>query len=71
MPLYEYRCSACRGHFDRLSTLAERDSARCPKCGSGRVDRVLSRFAVGRSQAREAPASSCGSADCACRTRDA
>lgn len=33
MPLYEYFCEACQIKFDALKSIAERETAQCPKCG--------------------------------------
>lgn len=70
MPIFEYRCSACDERFDRLTSRTERVAVRCPRCDGVRVERLLSAFAVGKSQAPAAPGP-CGSSDCACRTPDA
>ena len=62
MPLFEYTCDGCDHRFEQLVT-AERKPA-CPKCGSRKLTKHLSTFAVstgsGRAAARE-PAGSCGS----------
>ena len=51
MPIYEYRCDACR---KRVSILTLRVSApveeRCEHCGSTRLTRLLSRFAMPKSE---------------------
>jgi putative FmdB family regulatory protein len=49
MPIYEYRCAACR----RRTSLFVRSPAssgrpRCEHCGSSKMTRLLSRFAVHR-----------------------
>ncbi len=50
MPLYEYRCNGCR----RRVTILVRDSSRsvlaCPECGSTRLKRLFSRFAIVKSE---------------------
>ncbi len=48
MPLYEYQCLNCGNVFDKLSPRPE-ESARCPACGSERVERRISLFASTRS----------------------
>jgi putative FmdB family regulatory protein len=45
MPLYEYLCGGCSLRFERLVMGAEIPS--CPSCGSTRLARQVSRFAVG------------------------
>lgn len=46
MPIYSYRCNACQHTFDLSMTVAERETATvsCPKCGSDKVERLLSGF---------------------------
>ncbi len=49
MPLYEYTCSACGHHFDKLvRAMSDRasDKSACPECGSMKTARSLSVFAV-------------------------
>ena len=44
MPTYEYRCAECGEVFELERPVSERDSeATCPKCGSKRTSRMLSR----------------------------
>ena len=52
MPLYEYACRACK----RISTILvrkkeEEDSLRCRHCGSDQLHRIMSRFAVHKTEA--------------------
>ncbi len=50
MPLYEYSCRACGKQFTFLSgVIADNADARCPGCDSAELDRLMSRFARGRS----------------------
>jgi putative FmdB family regulatory protein len=52
MPIYEYRCRKCRKRFSVLTLrISERAVAECPKCGSRAADRLLSRFAMPKSEA--------------------
>jgi putative FmdB family regulatory protein len=52
MPVFEFVCGAC-GSGKRFSVLigvvADAPEPTCPVCGSGRVERVVSRFARTRS----------------------
>ena len=41
MPIYEFECSACGDHFERLQKLSDPDPSSCPKCGAERVKRRL------------------------------
>lgn len=51
MPIYEYECGDCRR---RLSLLVLRPSVAppptCPRCGSGSLNRLMSRFATVKSE---------------------
>ena len=33
MPLYDYRCSECDLDFTEVTSVARRDSMKCPECG--------------------------------------
>jgi putative FmdB family regulatory protein len=47
MPIYEYRCEACEGRFEVLTTFTERDRARlCPSCESSQTRVLVSSFAA-------------------------
>ncbi len=52
MPIYEYRCQACRKRFSKLWLSMSLATAipNCPKCGAARVHRVISRVARVRSE---------------------
>src|SRR5712692_6208566 len=51
MPIFEYRCGECRRRFSLLvGVVAAGPEARCPRCGSERISRLISRFAVARSE---------------------
>lgn len=46
MPVYEFDCQECRTPFEQLvRRAAALTEVRCPTCGSGNVERALSRFA--------------------------
>lgn len=51
VPLYEYRCTACRKRVTVL-TLRASEEARptCDRCGSAALERLMSRFAMVRSE---------------------
>lgn len=43
MPIYEYRCSACRTVFEKLRPMTESDLTDvCPECGTV-SDRIMSK----------------------------
>src|SRR5947209_6491120 len=49
MPIYEYRCASCRRRtsvFVRSATSAARP--KCEHCGSAKLNRLVSKFAVHR-----------------------
>lgn len=45
MPIFEYRCHACGTKFEKILSSAAAP-ATCKKCGSPRVEKLLSVFAV-------------------------
>jgi putative FmdB family regulatory protein len=51
MPLYEYRCGDCRKRVTVLTLRAsEQVDAACDRCGSRKLERMMSRFAMVRSE---------------------
>jgi putative FmdB family regulatory protein len=51
MPIYEYRCTACRRKVTVLTLrVSEAVDPVCEHCGSRELTRLLSRFAMGRSE---------------------
>lgn len=63
MPILDCRCPACGEVFEYLK-LAPADEPSCPKCGSGKVERLLSSFAVAAGGQRSQPR--CGEKASAC-----
>jgi len=52
MPIYTYACAACNAENDILvAAVAARDHQHCPSCGSQRLRRQLTAFAVGKAGA--------------------
>lgn len=50
MPIYEYRCRKCGKRFSVLTLrVSEMPSVQCDKCGSRTADRLMSRFAMPKS----------------------
>lgn len=50
MPIYEYRCNQCRRGFSVfVRSVSAESTAICPRCGASDVRRLISRFAVLRS----------------------
>lgn len=51
MPIYEYDCRGCRRRVSVLiRSLASPEAARCPRCGSPELSRLMSRFASPKSE---------------------
>ncbi|MGQ9502776.1 MAG: FmdB family zinc ribbon protein [Anaerolineae bacterium] len=53
MPIYEYRCHQCRRRVSiwwRTFSEAEQGTARCPRCGSENLSRMVSRVRLVRSE---------------------
>jgi putative FmdB family regulatory protein len=51
MPLYEYRCTACRKRVTVLTLrVGEEVQPACDRCGSAALERMMSRFAMVRSE---------------------
>jgi putative FmdB family regulatory protein len=45
MPLYEYKCTACHKHTEKIQKFSDPEITACPHCG-GTLERVLSAPAV-------------------------
>ena len=51
MPIYEYRCESCRRYHQQLVlSLASYQTPPCPSCGQNTLRKLVSRFAVMRSE---------------------
>jgi len=60
MPIYEYRCGECGDKFEKwVRTLSCQDDVQCPKCGSKRVQKAVSRLGTGGSSSSVFADSSC------------
>ncbi len=46
MPIYEYRCRACGCTFERMQKFSDPLVRKCPKCGKGGVEKLISRSAI-------------------------
>jgi len=51
MPIYEYECQACHKRTSVLTTrISERVRAQCKHCGGRKMRRLMSRFAMPKSE---------------------
>src|SRR5271156_4574912 len=51
MPIYEYKCEKCRKRTSFLTMrVSEKVDAKCKHCGSPKMHRLMSRFAMPRSE---------------------
>jgi putative FmdB family regulatory protein len=51
MPIYEYRCRKCGKRFSVLTLrVSEKPVPQCDKCGARAADRLMSRFAMPKSE---------------------
>jgi len=51
VPLYEYRCTSCKKRVTILTLrVSETVDPVCDRCGSRALERLMSRFAMGRSE---------------------
>jgi putative FmdB family regulatory protein len=51
MPIYEYRCRKCGKRFSVLTLrVSEKPEPQCDKCGGRAADRLMSRFAMPKSE---------------------
>ena len=45
MPLYEYECTACHKHTEKIQKFSDAEITVCPHCG-GKLERVISAPAI-------------------------
>lgn len=68
MPIYEYRCNACKAEFEKL-VFGSNPEVVCEKCGSANTEKLLSRFGMGRSSGEASSGGSgcggCSASSCA------
>ena len=49
MPIYEYTCTDCETHFEKLvRSMAQPADVRCPECGGAHVKKGWSLFGTGQ-----------------------
>lgn len=64
MPIYEFECQLCDERFELLTSISRMNEAKCPKCGSDEVVRVMSTFASHTSGGSSCSHGSGGCASC-------
>src|SRR5437867_11150489 len=42
MPIYEYRCAACKHELEALQKLSDAPLRTCPKCGKNELSKLMS-----------------------------
>ena len=66
MPLYEFRCEQCEHVIERLCRMGSNGKGlKCPKCGGGKLRRLMSVFAA-RTKGEGGSTSSVGSSCASC-----
>ena len=66
MPFYEFDCSSCDEPFEKLlRSYSQIDSVTCPSCGSPKVTKKLSIFAVKGTRTTQSGGSTGPAANCA------
>lgn len=80
MPLYDFQCTDCETTFEELVKSADScGEVQCVRCGSKKVERLLSVFATGgghssgasggsASPSRRKGVSGCGGGSCGCHS---
>lgn len=46
MPIFEFECKACSNKFDLMIANKDKESVKCPQCGSKEIKQLLSLFAT-------------------------
>ena len=65
MPVYEFSCDKCGTTFEEFfRSMTERRKPRCPDCGTGKVRKLFSTFAMGGGASRQASGGGGGCASC-------
>jgi putative FmdB family regulatory protein len=64
LPIFDYICSKCKGKFELLVSASDKDSVKCPKCGTRTLSRQLSTFAVVGCDSGGGSCKSCSTTSC-------
>jgi len=62
MPIYEYKCGACKEEFEEL--VFGSGAVKCPKCGSDKTAKKMSAFGMSGVDKPFAGGSSCNKSSC-------
>ena len=47
MALFEFYCESCKAKFEQITSAADPDQGKCPKCNDKNSRKLISKFAVG------------------------
>lgn len=65
MPVYDYKCRKCGAEFEKfLSSLSSASTVKCEKCGSARVEKLITGCAISSAGKSESAGSSKSSSSC-------
>ncbi len=66
MPIYEFECKSCGERFELLTSFSRLSEAKCKKCGSDDVKKLVSTFATKTDNGYSSggSCSSCASGNC-------
>lgn len=65
MPVYDYKCRKCGAEFEKfLRSLAAASSVKCEKCGSAKVEKLVTCCAISSGGRTESAGSSTSSHSC-------
>lgn len=63
MPIYDFKCRGCGKVSEILVRSAEGQAGRCPDCGGGNMERLISASYVIRTETRKSGTTCCGSTE--------
>ncbi len=63
MPIYDYRCNQCGMISEMLVRVSRDEAVRCPDCGSGDVERLISASYMIKMDAPAPGTTCCGRAE--------
>ncbi|HEX75706.1 MAG TPA: zinc ribbon domain-containing protein [Dehalococcoidia bacterium] len=60
MPVYDYKCQQCEKVSEILVRSSDSKAIRCPSCGSGQLERLVSASYLVRTETRAPGTTCCG-----------